>query len=79
MRFFPDFSRVRSLENQNKILEMQKRQGTFLNTVEKVFSTDIHLLDKKIVIKGGDNDRTIPTLRTLIQSIKSFQPGIVKI
>ena len=46
MRFFPEITRVRSQDNQNKILEMQKRQGIFLNTIEKAYSTDIHLLDK---------------------------------
>lgn len=57
---------------------MRKRQGNFLTTVKKVFSNDIHLLDKQIIIKGADatNDKVIPTLRSLVQSIKSFQPGM---
>ena len=77
MRFFPEFNRVRSQDNQNKILEMRKRQGNFLQTVEKVFSNNIHLLDKQIHVKGDDNTtKVIPTLRSLVQSIKSFQPGM---
>ena len=78
MRFFPEINRVRSQDNQNKILEMRKRQGIFLDTIEKSYSNDIHLLDKQIIIKDKDDkvEKTIPTLRSMIQAIYSFQPGM---
>ena len=44
MRFFSEFSRICTTTNQNKIKEMRKIQGIFLDTIEKVFSDDIHLL-----------------------------------
>ena len=78
MRFFPEFNRVRSVDNQNKIKEMRKRQGQFLNIIDKVYSHEIHLLDSRHTFKDPKTKTgvTLPTLRQMILEIKSFQPGL---
>ena len=78
MRFFPEFNRVRSTDNQNKIKEMRKRQGQFLDIIDKVYSHDIHLLDLRHTYKDPTTKKgvTLPTLRQMILSVKSFQPGL---
>lgn len=73
MRFFPEYSKVRSIENQNKIVIAKKRQGNFLNAIGKVFNNDLLILDKRAKLPTGD---CLPTLRRMIGQIKSFQPGM---
>ena len=38
--FFPEFYRVRTIDYQNKILEMKKRQATFLDVIQRAYSND---------------------------------------
>ena len=78
MRFFPEFTRVRSVANQNKIKEMRKRQGHFLNIIEKIYSKDLHLLDHIHTYKDPNTNQgvALPTLRKMVLGIKSFQPGL---
>ena len=60
MRFFPEYNRVRSIENQNKIVQARKRQGNFLTAIRRVYNGDILVLDKRAKLpKGG----FLPTLR----------------
>ena len=78
MRFFPEYHRVRTIDNQNKILEMKKRQATFLDVIQRAYSNDIHLLDKvhEYEDKATKTKKQLPSLRTMILDMRSYQQGM---